>query len=294
MLYSRVLQIPSLVPFRFNYKSSLVWREKRFCSFSHFQVQYQVKKFKLEGFHEEELVFTRGDILKTIPVKMRDLQAIDDRRPGSALAIRPSCIIIKLEHLRAILLPQEVLLFDTQTEQVKNFAAELTQSIQAFESYAGDRMPFEYYVLDSMLYHVTKEFDKRLNFLLPIIAKVLGSIEERMDEVSLQRLNPVEKCLTQFDFSLTELHRGLSTLLSKTDDSGDPTNNLQHLNEIRQNMEVMMMLSEYTRKINQILGEISKVLKDIQTTRGTVKYMHIHTYHVHPMYKLRWTSLVTD
>jgi hypothetical protein len=94
-----------------------------------------------------------------------NLQGAGSAREISSILVRDNCLIVKLEHLKAIIFANGLLLFDADKAVVEEFAFSLRKALKT----RPEKEPFEFRVLDTMLSAVTMEFENRFEISMKFL-----------------------------------------------------------------------------------------------------------------------------
>jgi hypothetical protein len=152
---------------------------------------------------------------------MRDMRQVDPAFTAkAALWVRQKCIVVSLEHVRAIILHDKLLLFDPDNESVKQPIAYIQQRLaQGVRNSDEAFMPFEFRALEGILIHscisVERDFHKIERSL---VGGILETLPTHSSPEHLERLRVEEQSLNYFNARLRKFQAVLQTLLDSDED----------------------------------------------------------------------------
>jgi len=130
----------------------------------------------------------------------RIVENVSRRDTISAIHLRNGYILMKLEYIKCVVLPNRLYLFDAQIPLVHDFAHRIHQALQA----GGDEhLSFLLRCIDIALESVTTDYERRLTVFQPVLNAVLTSCGVGAHQTShpaLLRLLPLQNALTNFRF----------------------------------------------------------------------------------------------
>lgn len=140
----------------------------------------------------------KADAAASLGLLVRDMRAVDAtfRSASSTIVSRDAGIIAHLEHIRVIVTPDRVLVFDPLNPDVEAFVRRLQRRLAS----RGHPMPFELRALEGVLVDVCKSLNDELGTLTPSIDLVLDTLSTTTDfggstvQYCLDRLLPLEVC----------------------------------------------------------------------------------------------------
>lgn len=146
----------------------------------------------------------KADAAASLGLPVRDLREVDAsfRTTRGALLPREQCIVVHLSHVRVIILPDSVLVFDPLNPHVERFVP-LLQTRLCRRTHP---MPFEFRALEAVFVEVCARLSKQLGGIVPAVDVVLDALasDSAADfgggrvTTSLDRLLPLENALNDF------------------------------------------------------------------------------------------------
>lgn len=160
----------------------------------------------------------KADAAQEFGLLVRDLRAVDPSFRSQAPAILPreNGIIINLAHIRLIILPERVLVFDPLNPAVEFFIPRL----QARLDTPGHPMPFEFRAVEAVLVDVCSSFNSTITTLIPSLDVVLDTLSTTTDfgggtvQNCMDRLLPLENAMNEFSAKVSQTRDALNEILS--------------------------------------------------------------------------------
>ncbi|KAA8493550.1 Mitochondrial inner membrane magnesium transporter mrs2 [Porphyridium purpureum] len=224
---------------------------------------------------------TKADLAATTGLNLRDIRNVDPsfRQESPAVLVRSKAIIVNLEHIRAILQADRLLLFEPMHPSVQAFIPELQARLQAESSL----LPFELRALEVVLINVCASLQRHASTLSPAVDSVLDNLSSTgvssfgSDSVqtSLDRLLPLENALNEFLNKVTMIRTAIDDVLSSDEDMSAMylTSVIQsgHRRRRDEHEEVEMMLENYMKVIDSVHNEISATLRAVKSTENVTQ-----------------------
>ncbi|RDW24496.1 mitochondrial inner membrane magnesium transporter LPE10 [Yarrowia lipolytica] len=215
----------------------------------------------------------------------RDLRNIDP----SPVSIIPSilargrkgagrCILVNLLHIKALILHDKVLIFDTHsknksdTHRLGMFLYELENKLKPTinpEKMHTDMtvLPFELRVLEAILVNVMTTLDGELQVHLKTLNEILVGLEDHVDREQLKELLIGNKNVSRFYQKAVLIRDVLEELLESDDD-------LQQLylgTHPKEGLaEVELLIESYCKQADEIVQQASNVRSHIRSTEEIV------------------------
>lgn len=160
----------------------------------------------------------KADAAQELGLQVRDLRAVDPSFRSQAPAVLPreNGIIINLAHIRLIILPERVLIFDPLNPSVEFFIPRL----QARLDTPGHPMPFEFRAVEAVLVDVCSSYNSAITTLIPSIDVVLDTLSTTTDfgggtvQNSMDRLLPLENAINEFSAKVSQTRDALNEILA--------------------------------------------------------------------------------
>jgi hypothetical protein len=231
------------------------------------------------GYFVERLLSKR-ELAQTMHVQPRDLRKVlsaSQRRLISGVAVRNQCIILHLEHIKAVIMSDRMFLFDHQRDsRVKTFSLFLpsllyeprgTQSLLGSANVA----PFELRALEAVLIEVTESLDSMLKEMTPRMLELLHDLTVVQSTANLSALVSANDSLSSFDARVQSLRHALTELLNNDEDLAGLFLTEKH--EIQDHDEAEELIENYLMQVEETAERIS----ELQTRfRNVMSYIQIH------------------
>jgi len=214
-------------------------------------------------------------------LNLRDIRVVDPsfRQEAAAIIVRSKAVIIKMEHVRALIQANRMLLFDPMHPSVRAFVPELQARLVGTNSH----LPFEQRAIEAVLINVCASVHRHMATLAPAVESVLdtlsssGSTDFGSESVqtSLDRLLPLENSLNEFLATVTQLRVAMNEVLSSDQDMSEMylTSMLEtgHRRRHDQHEEVEMMFENYLKQIDAVLMELNATLRAVKSTENVTQ-----------------------
>jgi len=218
--------------------------------------QFQVLQFFKEGLYKRHSLNLK-EMTKILPkdFRLRDLRGTHGRQISQIL-VRDGHFWVIVEHLMAVVTEQNVVLFRADSQNVMEFAEQLSDILKInARSVLVPSYPFELVVLEEILSAVVQEFDHRMNILLPVVQEILRTFTSGDNHESVVRIIPMTNTLTNFQTAITELRSAIEDVLQSEND----LSNMCLTNKERSTrMEVEMLLENFSKKTEELNNEIQE------------------------------------
>jgi len=218
----------------------------------------------------------------SLPLPGRDLRLVDAsfRSDGGAILPRETVLIVHLAHVRVLITPDSVLVFDPINPHVEKF-------IPALQSRLLSRthpMPFEFRALEAVLVEVCMHLSKQLGRLVPAVDILLDKLSSTTNttttttsfnvgfESSLDALLPLQGALHDFADRVDATRQALLDVLASDEDLSlmylTTYKETGHRRRVDQHDEVEMMLENYVKQVDSIRAEVRSTIRAIQATEN--------------------------
>lgn len=198
----------------------------------------------------------KSELASALGCPIRDLRLIDASFPGNCAAFlaRRSAIVLCVEHVKAVIKRNEVLLFDPQSREVLPLIPMLQHQLAT----APATVPFEHMILETILGHVCHTVHEKLQHLSPSIFKILGDLKFRHGTLSsftklLDELLPMRNQLSELHYTVQELRKSMNDVLLSDEDMAQmyltsAAETGRH-RRVDQHQEVEMMFENYLMQV---------------------------------------------
>jgi magnesium transporter len=221
----------------------------------------------------------KADAAASLGLLVRDMRAVDAsfRSSSPVIIARNAGIIVHLEHIRVIITPEKVLVFDPANPAVESFVPKL----QARLISSSHPMPFELRAVEGVLVDVCASLNTQLGTLVPSIDLVLDTLSTTTDfggntvQHCLDRLLPLENALNEFSVKVDHIRKALDEVLASDEDMSTmyltAFRETGHRRLVDQHDEVEMMLENYIKQIDTVHSEVTSTLRQVKATENVTQ-----------------------
>ncbi|KAL1550164.1 Magnesium transporter MRS2-I [Salvia divinorum] len=181
------------------------------------------------------------DIMRRLPINGRDLRILDPLLSyPSAILVRDTAIILNLEHIKAIITTDEVLLRDPLDDNVAPIVEELQRRLPLgtgrgegeeeellearsgeVDSYEVTDFPFEFRALEVALEGVCSSLDAQTRELEISAYPALDELTAKTNSINLDRVRKIKSSMTRLTSRVQKVRDELEQLLDDDDDMAD-------------------------------------------------------------------------
>ncbi|KAK9704914.1 hypothetical protein RND81_07G019800 [Saponaria officinalis] len=186
--------------------------------------------FNKEG-ENKVLELDKYSILRRLGIHARDLRILDPLLSyPSTLLGRDRAIIVNLEHIKAIITADEVLLRDPLDENVIPIVKELERRLaspatnlegQGDDDEEANDFPFEFRALEVMLEAICSYLDARTTELETAAYPALDELTSKISSRNLDRVRKLKSAMTRLTNRVQKVRDELEQLLDDDEDMGD-------------------------------------------------------------------------
>eukprot|EP00668_Euglena_longa_P034493 GGOE01044308.1.p1 GENE.GGOE01044308.1~~GGOE01044308.1.p1 ORF type:complete len:501 (-),score=150.02 GGOE01044308.1:536-2038(-) len=194
----------------------------------------------------------------------RIVENVARRDTISAIQLRNGYILLKVEYIKCIVLPDRVYLFDAQMPLVAQFAQKLRTGLQG---HADEHLPFLLRCIDIALEAITADYERRLTVFQPVLNAVLASsglAAHQTSHPALLRLLPLQNALMNFSVTVNEF-------LSAVRDLSDSNQSLWDTLMPGYYPEVKLIAESYVKITEELVNEVTQFQRRIDATRATIE-----------------------
>lgn len=230
------------------------------------------------GYFVERLLSKR-ELAQTMHVQPRDLRKVlsaSQRRLISGIAVRNQCIILHLEHVKAVIMADRMFLFDhLRDSRVKTFSLFLPSLLYEPRGQtllgASGVAPFELRALEAVLIEVTESLDAMLKEMTPRMLELLHDLTVVQSTANLSALVSANDALSSFDARVQSLRHALTELLNNDEDLAGLFLTEKH--ETQDHDEAEELIENYLMQVE----ETAERIQELQTRfRNVMSYIQIH------------------
>lgn len=220
----------------------------------------------------------KADVAGFLGVPGRDLRSVDAsfRSDGGAILPRETVLIVHLAHVRLLITPDSVLVFDPINPHVEKFIPALQTRLLS----RTHPMPFEFRALEAVLVEVCMHLSKQLGRLVPAVDILLDKLSKSSSgsgfnvgfETSLDALLPLQGALHDFADRVDATRNALLDVLASDEDLSlmylTTYKETGHRRRVDEHDEVEMMLENYVKQVDSIRAEVRSTMRAIQATEN--------------------------
>ncbi|KAK7625243.1 inner membrane magnesium transporter MRS2, mitochondrial precursor [Phyllosticta citricarpa] len=221
--------------------------------------------------------FRKSELIAKYGLLPRDLRKIDSAMLPHIL-VRPSAILLNLQHLRVLIKHNRVLVFDaygtTNSYAQSIFMYDLEGRLRQKDMRQNGHLPYEFRALEAVLLSVTSGLESEFEGVREPVVRVLRELEEDIDRDKLRYLLIYSKKLGSFEQQARLVRDALEELLEADDDlsamylSEKVTGALRTEHE---HTEVEMLLESYHKVSDEIVQAAENLVSNIRNTEEIVK-----------------------
>ncbi|AET39851.1 Mrs2p Ecym_5061 [Eremothecium cymbalariae DBVPG len=207
----------------------------------------------------------------------RDLRKLDSSTVDMipSIVIKPTCLLVNLLHVKAIIEKDNVYVFDTSN---KDSAMKLGILMYDLESKLSRNIPtqhmssqyYEHRALESILINVMTCLETEFKHHLGVCGMILNELEDEIDRDKLRDLLIKSKELTSFYQKSLLIRDTLDELLESAEDLA-----AMYLSETRSTQnnnfsDVEMLLETYYKQCDEYVQQSGSLMQDIKSTEDVV------------------------
>ncbi|KAL8513718.1 hypothetical protein ACS0TY_012999 [Phlomoides rotata] len=182
----------------------------------------------------------KSEIMRRVPINARDLRILDPLLSyPSAILGREKAIVVNLEHIKAIITTNEVLLRDPVDDSVMPIVEELQRrlplriegvneemmgegrSSEAGTNEQSDFLPFEFRALEVALEGICSSLDAQTRELEVVAYPALDELTAKTSSRNLDRVRKMKCSMTRLTSRVQKVRDELEQLLDDDDDMAD-------------------------------------------------------------------------
>mmetsp|Transcript_14195 Transcript_14195/g.20634 ORF Transcript_14195/g.20634 Transcript_14195/m.20634 type:complete len:373 (-) Transcript_14195:1356-2474(-) len=223
----------------------------------------------------------KSDVAADLHLNYRDLRVVDPsfRSETAMFLARSSAIVVHLEHIRALVQANRILLFDPNHPRVQAFLPELRDRLKQEKH----PLPYELRALEAILINVCGTLNRSLLTLSPSVESVLDTLSSSTTAgfgsvqvaQSLDRLLPLENSMNEFGSQVEQIRNAMIEVLENDEDMSEMylTDKMVtgHRRRTDQHEDVEMMFETYLKQVDSILNEIRSIAKEVEVTENVIQ-----------------------
>ena len=207
-----------------------------------------VKRFNLE------------DINNIVSLKEREINILNNKRiyTISTILIKHNSFILKLDFIKVIVTPNIVILFDIENPNVNKFSNFLVE-----KNLSNSEELYELKFLDIILSYLCFYYDDKLHMEMNRFLKLVNNINNNENNnTNFNSLVNIHNGLINFETKVKDIKDVIDDLLNSDEDMSKLYISIEN-NPIDKHNEVELILENYDKHIQEILNEISGILKEL-------------------------------
>lgn len=196
-------------------------------------------------------------INKLVNLKDREFNILNKKRIYniSTILIKNNSIILKLDFIKAIITKDLVILFDIENIDVENFSKYLVCNNDL-----NSETIHELRILDNILSYICSIYDNKLDSEMANFLTLVNNINTGNNDFN--NLVKIHNQLVNYQTKVSDIKNVIDELLASDEDMSKIYVSREN-NPIDDHNEVELLLENYEKHTQEILNEISGILKDL-------------------------------
>ncbi|WFD31962.1 Inner membrane magnesium transporter MRS2 [Malassezia sp. CBS 17886] len=222
-------------------------------------------------------LFRKTELCSHHGLEPRDLRKIDSRVPNLVPTIlaRRSGILINILHIRALIKPDAVLLFDSYGQTDSRLHSAFVYNLEYNLRSNTSSLPYEFRALESIFASVLDALRTELGWLRIVVDDLLESLEDDIDREKLRMLLQVSRKLNAFLSRSRGVKVAVNEVLENDDDMalmylvdakrGHARTNKSNLEELE------LLLESFEKQVEEVIAEIEQIHANVNNTQEIVE-----------------------
>ena len=210
----------------------------------------------------ETIILNEIEVMNLVnDMKPRELNIIGGirRYTISNIVIKKKSFIIKLDYLRAIVKHDMVYIFDIDNQNVNDFSNYLSNKLI---NKKDNETRFELKILDVMISHICIQYNNILDNFLSEVINLDKMLSLNNINISFNNIVTLQNKIINFQTRVNDVKNVIEELLDSDEDMANIYISKEN-NPITEHTEVEYLLENYQKNFQEILNEVSGMLKDI-------------------------------
>lgn len=198
-----------------------------------------------------------------------------------------SCILISILHLRALIKPDRVIIFNPpgyqESEAARRFKEHLQQNVRAGlnSNHGGDGeeemgLPYEHRALESILVDTANALEEEMGFIRRLVKNLLQNLETDINRENLRKLLHYSRRLAGFQGRAKSIKSAFDELLDSDEDLSamyitDKLNGRPRA--LHDHAQLELLLESFTKQVEEIVSEIDTTAANMQSTQEIAELM---------------------
>lgn len=197
-----------------------------------------------------------------------------------------SCILISILHLRALIKPDRVIIFNPpgyqESEAARRFKEHLQENVRAGlnSNHGGDGeemgLPYEHRALESILVDTANALEEEMGFIRRLVKNLLSNLETDINRENLRKLLHYSRRLAGFQSRAKSIKSAFDELLDSDEDLSamyitDKLNGRPRA--LHDHAQLELLLESFTKQVEEIVSEIDTTAANMQSTQEIAELM---------------------
>ncbi|KAK4686367.1 magnesium transporter, partial [Tremellales sp. Uapishka_1] len=241
----------------------------------------------------EEGRYKKAELCKEHDLDPRDLRKLDSLSPNLVplIVTRRTCILIAMLHIRALIKPDRVIVFQTpgskESEVQRKFRWRLERHIRmglrdriggAGEEEGEEEvgLVYEHRALESILVSTANVLEEEMVWTRQLVSQLLGDLEDDINRDNLKRLLHYSRRIVGFQSRARYVKRAVEEVLESDEDlsamyltskvNGRPRGRDDH-------EQLELLLESFTKQVEEIVSEVDTTVANMQSTQEIAELM---------------------
>ncbi|ORX33428.1 hypothetical protein BD324DRAFT_639740 [Kockovaella imperatae] len=234
----------------------------------------------------EEGRYKKTELCREYDLDPRDLRKLDSLSPNLVPLIlsRKKCILISMLHIRALVKPDRVIVFDTagtvESEVQKRFKWHLERNIKAGlrAQDEGEEvgLVYEHRALESILLATANALEEEMVFTRQLVQQLLADLEGDINRDNLKRLLHYSRRMVGFQSRARYVKRAVDEVLESDEDlsamyltsraRGQPR-------ALHDHEQLELLFESFVKQVEEIVSEVDTTVANMQSTQEIAELM---------------------
>ncbi|CAD6578699.1 MAG: magnesium ion transporter [Tremellales sp. Tagirdzhanova-0007] len=216
-----------------------------------------------------------------------DLRKLDSLTPNLVPLIltRRTCILISMLHIRALIKPDRVVIFDTagtvESEVQRRFKWHLERHVRAglkigAEESEEEGLSYEHRALESILVAAANALEEEMVFSRQLVQKLLADLEDDIDRDNLKRLLHYSRRMVGFQSRARYVKQAVDELLESDEDLSAMylTSRAQgQTRALHDHEQLELLLESFAKQVEEIVSEVETTVANMNSTQEIAELM---------------------